>query len=231
VTNEHERWADAAGAYLLEAMEPDERAAYEAHLATCPDCRAEVDALAPAAEAIPVGSAPVSPPPELKARIMATVDREAQLLRAAGPEADRPPARRRRRAFLLPSLAAVTAVLIAGVLVVLALDRGGETWEGTVDRAQAPQAHGEMHMNEGGGELVLRGLPAPPEGRVYQVWLMPEGGHTPQATDALFTPRSDGSAVAAVPETDGMDAVLVTDEPDGGSTRPSGAPVLTFEPS
>ena len=50
------------------------------------------------------------PPPALKARIMAEVEREAALLAAAGPEADRParaPAPARRRTwFGLPAIVA-----------------------------------------------------------------------------------------------------------------------------
>ena len=42
---DHERWEDAAAAYLLGALDDDERAGFEAHLAGCPACRAEVDEL------------------------------------------------------------------------------------------------------------------------------------------------------------------------------------------
>ncbi len=68
--------------------------------------------------------------------------------------------------------------------------------------------------------LVAENLPAPPEGRVYEVWLMPKGGATPQPTDVLFMPRSDGSAMAAIPgSVDDVDQVLITDEPHGRLRR------------
>jgi hypothetical protein len=54
------------------------------------------------------------------------------------------------------------------------------------------------------------------------VWLMPEGSDTPEPTDVLFTPRSDGSAVAAIPGIDDARQVLVSDEPPGGSDEPTG---------
>jgi hypothetical protein len=38
----------------------------------------------------------------------------------------------------------------------------------------------------------------------------------------LFTPRSDGSAVAAIPGIDDASQVLVSDEPPGGSDEPTG---------
>ena len=42
---------------------------------------------------------------------------------------------------------------------------------------------------------------------------MPKGSDTPEPTDVLFTPRSDGSAVAAIPGVDDARQVLVSDEP------------------
>ena len=70
--------------------------------------------------------------------------------------------------------------------------------------------------------LIARGLPAPPDGRVYQVWLKRDG-HAPEPTAALFKPSRDGTATASVPGSmDGVEQVMVTDEPDGGSPQPTG---------
>ena len=69
---------------------------------------------------------------------------------------------------------------------------------------------------------MARGLPAPPSGRVYQVWLKRDG-HPPMPTAALFVPSRDGAAAASVPGSlDDVDQVMVTDEPDGGSPQPTG---------
>ena len=85
---DHERWADAAGSYVLGALPEDERSGYEAHLKTCPSCRAEVEELRVAAEALPVSPPPMLPPPALKAadhgRDRAR-GRAAGLRRPAGP--------------------------------------------------------------------------------------------------------------------------------------------------
>src|SRR5690606_4393398 len=40
--NEHDEIAELLGAYALDAVEPEEAAAVEAHLAVCPRCAAEV---------------------------------------------------------------------------------------------------------------------------------------------------------------------------------------------
>ncbi|MGH2947345.1 MAG: anti-sigma factor domain-containing protein, partial [Solirubrobacteraceae bacterium] len=105
---------------------------------------------------------------------------------------------------------------------------GGRTYAVTVDREQAPAASAELHVLDGEAMLVAEGLPAPPEGRVYQVWIKRPGIEAPEPTSALFLPRSDGSAAAAVPgDLAEMEAVLVTHEPRGGSRAPTRAPLLS----
>jgi hypothetical protein len=59
------------------------------------------------------------------------------------------------------------------------------------------------------------------------VWLDHGGGRTPQPTDALFSVSREGHATVDVPgDLDGVKAVLVTDEPLGGSRIPTRAPVI-----
>jgi len=228
----HEHWHDATAAYLLGALDEAERAAFEEHLAGCPACREEVDQLAPAAQALPMSVDPVDPPPSLKARIMAEVEREASLLAAAGPEADRPPggrgrSPRRRPSWRIPRL--VPAAVAAGLLVVgVAIGVGVGELQDAPERTVAAKVNGapgatvSLEMNGEEGRLLARGLPAPPSGRVYQVWLKRDG-HAPEPTAALFVPSRDGAATASVPGTmEGIDQVMVTDEPDGGSPQPTG---------
>ena len=214
----HDRWADAAGAYVLGAMAPDERADFEAHMAACPACRQEVDELRPAAEALPMAAPPMLPPRALKDRIMAEVDREAALLAQTGAAADRPARRRGWFASLgLWRLAPVAAaLLIVGVLIGSQL--GGGTKDVRFDRAGAT-----LRIDGDRATLVAENLPAPPQGKVYEVWVVPKGGNAPRPTNALFMPRSDGSAEAVVPgDASQFGQVLVSDEPPGGSEKPTG---------
>jgi anti-sigma-K factor RskA len=226
----HEHWHDATAAYLLGALDETERAAFEEHLAGCPACREEVDQLAPAAQALPRSVDPVDPPPSLRARIMAEVEREASLLAAAGPEADRPPAaarRWRRPSLRIPRLvpaAVAAALLVVGVAIGIGVGEMQDAPERTVAAKVngAPGATVSLEMNGEEGRLLARDLPAPPSGRVYQVWLK-RAGHAPEPTAALFVPSRDGAATASVPGTmEGIDEVMVTDEPDGGSPQPTG---------
>jgi anti-sigma-K factor RskA len=230
----HERFADAAASYLLGALPEGERAEFEAHLDGCPDCRAEVEELRVAAEALPVAAPPMRPPAALKDRIMAEVEREAALLRSAGPEADRvePRPQRRRRwwRFELP-MPAVAALACATLLAGLGAGAlifgggGGQTIQFDKSGTLSAKASAELDVSGDSAMLVARGLPAPRSGRVYQVWVQRDG-RPPEPTAALFTPRGDGSATASVPDVKGVDKVMVSDEPSGGSPQPTTDPIL-----
>lgn len=236
---DHERWSDSVSSYLLGALPEDELDHFEAHLAACADCRDEVYDLAPAAQALPASAEPMTVPVGLKARIMAEVEREASLLAAAGPEADRPPVRSPRRRWRLPALprfaalAGAAAVLIVGVAIGLGASRlssdDPQTVVATVDAAVAPKAGAELEVADDEATLVAHGLPQAPSGRVYQVWLK-RAGQAPEATSALFLPRGDGTATATVtgPMND-VEQVLVTDEPLGGSKVPTREPFVVAE--
>jgi anti-sigma-K factor RskA len=226
--SDHERWVDAAGAYVLGAMPEGELRRYEAHLEGCDICRGEVEELRPAADALPVAAATMTPPPGLKRRIMSEVEREAALLNAAGPAADRPAPRRKRSWLSGWRLApAAVAVLAAGVLagfVIAGSGDGSRTYQATVDPAQLQGASAELRVEDGEATLVAEGLPEP-DGS-FQVWIKRRGVDAPEPS-VLFLPR-DGSAEAAVPESvDDAEAVLVTFEPKDGSDEPSNPPALT----
>ncbi len=68
---EHERLQESAGLYVLDALEPAERAAFEAHLRSCEECAAEVRSLRSVAAALPAAAPLVDPPAALRARVMA----------------------------------------------------------------------------------------------------------------------------------------------------------------
>ena len=227
---DHEEWADSLGAWLLGALPEDEAAGFKRHLAECAVCREDAAALRVAADALPASPEPRTPPPALKARIMAVVESEAELLHAAGPESDRP-RRRSRFAWLAPrpalawGLAALLLVVGvgAGVLGSEALQGGPETISAQV----AGGGRATLEVEDGHGRLVASKLPAPPQGRVYQVWL-DKGGKVPEPTNALFSTRTDGSASVDVPGSlDGVRRVMVTDEPQGGSSEPTGKLLLS----
>jgi anti-sigma-K factor RskA len=233
---DHTRWEDSAGAYLLGALPGDELGGYEAHLAACEACRAEVESLKVAVDALPMSAPTVAPPAALKDRLMVEVNREAELLAAAGPAADRPapqPERRRRRFSLtLPApLAAALAAAAVGVGVLVggvAFSGGGSsrTVSASVDQTRAPRASARLEIHDGHAVLVAERMPAPPGGRVYELWLQRSDGSVVPTT-TLFTPRSNGAATAGVAGSlNGVKQVLVSAEPRGGSQQPTTKPIL-----
>lgn len=251
---DHDRFSDSVGAFVLRALPEREEIEFEAHMATCAVCRDEIEDLRAATHALALSVPAMAPPPNLKARVMQVVEQEAELLRAAGPEADRPrrPAatatsrpRERRRRFspgwaLRPAFALPAALFVLALGTLIGLTSGGafdddgtrvRSVRAEVDRDKAPNARVYLEMSDAGATLVGERMPPPPEGRVYQVWVK-RPNVDPEPTSTLFMPRSDGSASAAVPESmQGVEAVLVSHEPPGGSPAPTSAPILTVSPS
>ncbi len=229
-----DRFRDDAAAWLLGALPEQEAAAFTAHLETCAACRSEVEELRAAVEVLPTAVPVVAPPAELRDRIMSVVEAEAEVLRAAGPTADRP-ARAARRPRWFAGLRPAFAVAAASIALVAAgagfgigrLGGGVETRTVTAQVA-AESGRATLRLRDGDGRLEVRGLPAPPAGRVYQVWLLPEGeGAAPRPTTTLFSVTRDGRGAAEVPDVGDAQAVLVSDEPVGGSSAPTGEVVIT----
>jgi len=233
-------WLDDVGAYLLGALDDEEREAFERELERSPQLRAEVAHLQVAADALPASPEPLSPPPELKDRVMAVVNAEADLLRSAAPE----PRRRRRAVAVLrsgwwsmrPGLAVAASVLVlalgggAALLGQSVLGGGG----GGGGERQRTFALGEgklIQRESGHSTLTVSGLRPPGPGRVYQVWLQRKGGE-PEPTNALFSARADGTASVDVPGSlKHVESVLVTSEPEGGSQTPTTRPVIVAHPA
>jgi anti-sigma factor RsiW len=237
---DHTRYADDCGAYLLGALSDLERQAFEAHLAVCPECRQEVEHLQPAADALPRAVTPLAAPPSLKRSLMDVVEREARERRPAPARRSLggrlggllPSFARARPAFALAAAAVVLAIGIAGGIGLGQLGSGDErpgdkTLSATVDHSRLPSASADLVVPAGGakgGILRVRGMPNPPGGRVYQVWIRRGSEVTPGPT---FLPRSDGTGAAAVPESlEQVDEVMVTREHRGGAPSPTEQPVM-----
>jgi anti-sigma-K factor RskA len=223
--------------YVLGALPEDEHERFAAHLATCEECQTGVAELHIAADVLPLATTQLVPPPELKDRIMTVVRSEAQLRQAAEGEArparaERKPWWRGRFLGLGAIPAAVAASLIVAVLVaggVLLSGGGGETRTvpGQVLIASAPTARAALKVSDDATKLTVSGMPAPPAGKVYQVWLKPPM-QAPRPTKALFRVDSKGDADVQIQNgrLKGIEQVLVTAEPDGGSRAPTSDPVI-----
>ena len=220
-----------AGAWVLGSLDRPDGAAYAEHLRSCADCREEVARLRVPADALALATEQVAPPPELKDRIMRVVESEAQLLRAAGPEADRVeraprPRRERRRWFLRPiPVAALAAATLAIGIAVGVLVSGGESTRTIQAEVTMPGARATVHITGDRARLEVNGMRNPPSGQVYEVWIQ-RGKRPPEPAGALFTVMH-GHGDVDVGSVKGVDVVMVSAEPSGGSPHPTSAPVIT----
>ena len=124
-------WRESLGALALGQLPEEERAALEAHLDGCRECRAELDSLAGVARLLPLadpehfGAAP-APPASLADQVVATIRAE----RRRG---------RRRRLRLGFALSGATAAVAAAALAIFVLSGGsGGTPEQHVSFASLP---------------------------------------------------------------------------------------------
>jgi anti-sigma-K factor RskA len=209
--------AGNAAAYVLGALEAGETAAYLRHLQTCPFCADEVTALGGVTEALPMTAPQYRVPRRLRRRVVRTVRAESR----------RPRARPRLRAAFAGALAVVLAVVAVGVLA-----RGGGGGPKIIHAmVRGSTATAELRLSGGHAELVVRRMPPPPPGRIYEVWLRRHGA-APSPTTALFSVTTDGAADVGLPGgVRGVSEVLVTQEPAGGSRIPAGLPVILISTS
>ena len=214
---------DAAG-WALGVLDPDDAAAFEAHLESCEECQREVAGFGPAARLLKTALPAIElmpddePPPELAARTLAGVERAA-----------RKALWRRRN---IPLLSAAAAMVVAAVIAVSL----------TVSSGPSPALAFSipLHAESGAGsgqavarqttdgwsiQLTVQHLAPLPAGSFYECWYAGPGnapGHPQLITAGTFTVGSDGSASvqmwsAADPRT--FATMQITAEQPGDATQ------------
>jgi anti-sigma-K factor RskA len=223
---EHRPYEEDLAAYLLGALSPAEVGEFESHLAGCASCQVEERWLRGAVETLSSSVEQIEPPPELRKRLLGTIRAEASADR--GADRARKP-RLRWNLLLRPATAlAAVAILAAGLAGYLISDDGTAPTASTVaarGTAAAPGAGGSVWRSGDAAVLRVTGLPPQRRGHVYEVWLARDEGTVEPSS--LFVVRPDGTGSAAIPGgLEGVQAVMVTLEPESGSSKPSTAPVL-----
>jgi len=147
----------------------------------------------------------------------------------------------RRPATALIAAAAAIAIFAGGAM--LGLNRPADEQQQQAASFSEISAADDMQSAEasiaGGGEatlmwsaelkrsaVVVDELPEPPSGMTYQLWYIDKESADPAGT---FVPTGNGKTIHVL---DGVmkagDIVGITIEPAGGSTKPSGAPIVTI---
>jgi anti-sigma factor RsiW len=207
-------------AYVLGALEPDEAEAFRRHIADCAACRDEVAEFEQVTGALPPAGAVYAVPKGLKRRVMREVRAEPKSAPAQPP---RPAARLAWANRSLVAWSGALAAVLVAVIVAVALTSGGS---GSTKVIQASVGSAELRVTDGRGDLVVHRLPQLPAGRIYEMWVQ-RGSAPPVPTGTLFGVRSSGTAAVGVPGSlDGVSAVMVTEEPAGGTPAPTTAPLI-----
>jgi anti-sigma-K factor RskA len=221
---DHTLWKDDVAAYALGVLELDEATELERHLETCDDCRAELRWLRPAVDLLPGRAERVEPPAELRAKILEQARSEPGP-KAAG--ASRTPSRGRLRGWrpLLAGGAVAMVIALAAGYAIRGSDSPGADAT-TVAAARSAGVTAQVIRQGDSGTLRLANVNSMPEDKVLEAWVQRNGDISP--VRGLFVPDRDGRATTSIPDLRGVEAVMVTTEPPGGSNSPTGAPMVTL---
>jgi hypothetical protein len=217
-------------AYALDALDERERAAYEAHFASCEICRTDVGEFrAAAAELATLTATP--PPADAKARVMAEIATTRQLS-PLPPSVARLTDRRPNRALTaVLAIAAAALFFVAGAVVI-----GGDD-DSFGDEVAAMMEDPTFRVVDLGGDeagsfkvawtsdaaaVVGGNLPDPGEGRRYELWMIDDdGAHAMH----LLDPAKDGEVQRLMDFSGSPEGWGVTIEPEQGSDVPT-EPIL-----
>lgn len=235
------QWSELAAPYALGALDVEERARFEAHLAACAVCRGDVQSLREVT-ALLANSAPAATPP---ARLRERILRDARSVRPIGA----------RRARLVPWLAAAACLVLALgigsaylreraalgqaskvvtamrdsiaardslVATLLSPDIGTAALAAT---GHAPSARLIWSPSRHRVVMAVFHLSPAAAGRTYQLWAIAQGK---PVSLGIFNTNPDGRALAEMVLPAGLkfELTAVTEEPAGGSPQPTQQPFL-----
>lgn len=220
--------------YALDALDPHERALFEAHLDRCSTCQAELPGFQATAARLgdTVG---LTPSAGLRERILTEIARTPQ---------ERPVvtriAQRRGLRHALPRIAAAAAFVIGAIGVggyAIERDKANDAEArnaAITSILAAPDADTAAKTFSSGGNvrliasrskdqavIVANDLAPLKGGKVYQVWMINDAGPKSQGTF-----KASGTMIMT--GAGGADSVAITIEPKGGSEQPTTAPITTF---
>jgi anti-sigma-K factor RskA len=236
------------GAYALDAVDPDERAAVEQHLAVCARCRAELAEHREVAALLAYEGNPApsvvwdrivrsleEPPPALRLTVESPMD-------VVSIE-ERRRAKFQRRVYAAIAAVAAVAALVLGIVVVsredpapfevdlaqvageaLADPASSKTTLRPADGGAGPEVTAVV-TPEGDGFIIGPDLPALGTDRTYQLW-----GITGDQAISLGVLGTDPDVAAfRVDDTSNFAAFAITDEVSGGVISSQNDPLVVGE--
>ena len=227
---------ELSAGYALDALEPEERDAFERHLADCPECQEELASFWEVAGALAVAAESASPSPDLRDRILADARAEKQTVVSLDS--------RRRVPPVLAAITAVAAVVAVGLgIYALSLSndldstRSALTAQENAAALLADPSATSVALQSGTGRLVvgsngeavlvLNDLPAAPAGKTYQAWIVDDA--TPVSA-GTFESTNDQAVVPIAEDVPDGAVVAVTVEEAGGASSPTLPPLAASDP-
>lgn len=235
----HSDIQDLLGAYAIDAVEPDEAAAIDAHIADCPRCRNEVAEHREAATLLSFSGAPA--PDGVWSSIAASLEETPPPFELTRPI----PLRTRRAPLRMFAAAAAVAAAIIGVLgaqvvrqdhridqlAAISDERGLD--QAAAAAAVAPEArtvrlrsddgsHGvdAVVLPDGQGYLIQPQLPELGRDQTYQLW-----GVIGAQTISLGV-LGDHPTITPFKAAGPLTALAITAEHTGGAVAPTKAPIV-----
>lgn len=249
--NTHDQFAEDAVLYALGSLDPAERQTFEAHLATCAECRREVQAAQEDLGVLAMSASGPKPPARSRERFVTAVAKEPRRASAA-PSVG-------KGWMWIPWFVALAFALLSSLLYFtnlriknedIAIRENAQQQEVELRQAremlellkspdavrvtlmpghEKPQPQGKTIYSPAKGRLIFMAsnmAPAPPN-KAYELWLVPkQGAPVPAGT---FWPDANGNATvmqSTMPSGIQPKAFAVTIEKEQGSATPTMPMVL-----
>ncbi|MEO8030820.1 MAG: anti-sigma factor [Gemmatimonadota bacterium] len=231
--NPHEWFLEHQVAFVARALEPDEEASFRTHLTGCAECREAVVALERDLAWLPMGAAPVAPPPGMPHRLIQGVLAPRRLWQRAWPI----------------GLAASIGLFAGGGLATLITGRHADTMMAGLNRdiaavrdtlsiTRAASWVAQAKVEQGGKSgmlmifadarthrwnVILRDVPAAPAGQVYQFWFITDQGMV-RSVEFTLDQGSPGFVTLPMPPKGGnvMGAALSVEASHSQGAQPQG---------
>jgi anti-sigma-K factor RskA len=252
--NVHEQFADDLALYALDSLQGEERLALERHLQECASCRRELEFLRGDTALMALSTSGPVPPKRSRERLLDAIRKEPRVRTAIAPErksnwwAWALP-------WAVAAACAIVAMMFWRTndqlrATVDALRHQSDAQEAQLQKAQnvvmtltatdamhvtlvaakaPPQPQGKAIYVRDRSSLIFlaTNLPTLPQGKAYELWLIPVAGAPIPA--GVFRPDARGSATVInppLPSRAEAKAFAITVEPEQGSPGPTSQPIL-----
>jgi len=236
----HNDYKEMIPVHALAALDAADEHALHEHLAGCDECRRELAQWEATAATLALSADPMEPAPQVREKLLAQIRSEKSASNVLPFKS--PPRNLWQRLGSLGSVAAVLAFAALLVLVIVLwqqnrrlrqenevvqiLSSPRATVKNLNGTTEAPTASAKVVIDsQGHALLIANGLPQPPRGKEYQLWII--NPKQPPKPGRTFSTDSAGKGIVVqdhVWEVEREYGVFaITLEPAGGVESPTGA--------